>query len=292
MGQYSIKELEKLSGIKSHTLRIWEQRYNLLSPKRTNTNIRFYGDEDVRKLLQVQVLQELGYKISKIVAMSKAERNEILTVSKNNELSAEETDLIYINKLIEAGMLMNEAEFQKTLDEVIDNIGLKNAFQTVLYKVLIRVGLLWEMGEFSPAQEHFTSCLIRDRIIVETAKLPIGEGKTFILWLPESEEHEIGLLYINFLLRYFEMKVIYLGARVPYSSLRSTIDSIQPDSLYSFVVSRKNIEDFKTLLSQLEKDYPKLNCFWSGAAVKESGIHSNKQHRLIHSIENFFKEIL
>ena len=292
MGQYSIKELEKLSGIKSHTLRIWEQRYNLLSPKRTDTNIRFYEDEDVRKLLQVQVLQELGYKISKIVAMSKAERNEILTVSKNNELSVEETDLIYVNKLIESGMLMNEADFQKTLDEVIDNIGLKNAFQTVLYKVLIRVGLLWETGEFSPAQEHFTSCLIRNRIIVETAKIPIGEGKTFILWLPESEEHEIGLLYINFLLRYFEMKVIYLGARVPYSSLRSTIDSIQPDSLYSFVVSRKNIEDFKNLLSQLEKDYPKLNCFWSGAAVKESGIHSNKQHRLIHSIENFFNEIL
>ncbi len=292
MGNYSIKELEKLSGIKSHTLRIWEQRYNLFTPKRTETNIRYYDDEDVRKLLQIQVLQDLGYKISKIVGMSDEEKNEILTVSKNKELNAEETDLIYINKLIEAGMFLNEVQFNSTLDEVIETIGLKNAFQTVLYKVLIRVGLLWEVGEFSPAQEHFTSCLIRDRIIVETAKLEKGTGKKFILWLPESEEHEIGLLFINFLLRYFKHEVIYLGPRVPYDSLKQTIDMIQPDGIYSFVVSRKNTDDFIQLKDRISQEYPNLNCFWSGAASKESGEESSNQHKMIHSIEDFFSDVL
>ena len=177
---------------------------------------------------------------------------------------------IFINRLIEAGMILDEASFHQTMDEMIEKVGLKNAFHSILYKVLIRVGLLWEVGDFSPAQEHFTSCLIRDRIIVEIAKLKNGSGKTFVLWLPESEEHEIGLLYINYLLRYFNHKVIYLGARVPLASLEQTLNTIKPDGAYAFVVSRKNADDFIQLKNDLSKSYPKMNFYWSGAAVKES----------------------
>lgn len=292
MGRYSIKELEKISGIKAHTLRIWEQRYELFNPERTETNIRYYDDEDVRKLLQIQVLQQMGYKISKIVAMPEKEKIRLLSVSRNKELSGDDKELIFVNQLIEAGMRLDEPAFHKVLDEIIVEIGLKNAFQTIFYKVLIRVGMLWEIGEFSPAQEHFTSCLIRDRIIAETSKLEPGTGRTFILWLPESEEHEIGLLFINFLLRYFKHKVIYLGPRVPKQSLIDTIDQVQPEASFAFVITRKNTEDFKALSAEFTKTYPKIKFFWSGSAVKESGIQSHQNQFMIHSLDEFYTEVL
>ncbi|MEZ4937257.1 MAG: MerR family transcriptional regulator [Crocinitomicaceae bacterium] len=292
MAHYSIQELEKISGIKKHTLRIWEQRYQIFNPDRSESNIRTYNDEDVRLVLQIKVLQDLGYKISQIVGLTEEDKTKILSAKTNNQLSIGDSEAIYINQLIEAGMLLNENLFQKAMDEMIDQIGLKNAFHSVLHKVLIRVGMLWEIGDFSPAQEHFTSCLIRDRIIVETAKLSLGSGKTFVLWLPESEEHEIGLLYINYLLRYFGHKVIYLGSRVPFKSLTQTIDSVDPDGVYAFVVSRKNIKDFLHLKNDLSEMYPKIPFYWSGAAAKESKETSAKNQWMIHSIDDFFTHIL
>jgi DNA-binding transcriptional MerR regulator len=292
MSQYSIKELEKISGIKTHTLRIWEQRYSLFNPKRTETNIRYYDDEDVRLLLQIQVLQSIGYKISKIVNLSDDEKKEILSVATNKSLSQEDTELIYVNRLIESGMEFNEMDFIKTLDEVIVDFGLKNAFKKVFYQTLVRVGLLWEVGDFSPAQEHFTSCLIRNRIIIETAKLKPGNGQTYVLWLPEGEEHEIGLLYINFMLRYFGHQVIYLGARVPFDSLNQVLLNVKPDASYSFIVSRKNLGEFETYKTNINNSFPKLKCYWSGVALNEAGIESNKNHIQINSIEDFFNEVL
>lgn len=292
MAQYSIKELEKISGIKSHTIRIWEQRYNLLNPKRTDTNIRYYDDEDVRFLLQIQVLQSMGHKISKIVAMSDEEIKEILSVSKNEELSTEEAEQIFVNRLLEAGMLFDEAAFHQTIDEVIEKIGLKNAFQTVLYQVLVKVGLLWEMGDFNPAQEHFTSSLIRDRIIIETSKLEQGTKGNYILFLPESEEHEIGLLYINFMLKYFGIKVVYLGPRVPLTALSETIKKVKPEAVYSFIIARRNFDDYKKYSDHLKKEFPKLKCYWSGAALREEKVQSDKNHIVINSIEEFFKQVL
>lgn len=292
MSTYSIKDLEKISGIKTHTIRIWEQRYNLFNPERTETNIRYYKDEDVRKLLQIESLQNLGFKISKIVQMTEEDIRNHLSISKNNTFNPEQIEHVFINKLLESGMVFDEKTFTEILNEVIEMIGLKNAFQSVLYNVLIRVGLLWEVGDFSPAQEHFISCLIRDRIILETSKLPIGTKDNFVLWLPETEEHEIGLLYLNFMLRYFGFKVIYLGARVPKPSLEQTLKNVNATSSYAFIVSRNNIEQFEEYKQLLDSKFPEIKCYWSGLALKQNENISSGNHLIINSIEDFFNHLL
>ena len=168
MATYSIKDIEHLSGIKAHTLRIWEKRYNIIVPKRTQTNIRYYDDEDLKRLLNVSVLNRYGYKISSIANLHEKEiRNEILAItSKYGDLSAQ------IENLIVAMVDFDKAYFDKIFNKSIMSRGLEETMLKVIYPFFEKIGILWQTGNINPAQEHFISNLIRQKLIVAIDDLP------------------------------------------------------------------------------------------------------------------------
>ena len=200
MIRYSINDLEKITGIKAHTIRIWEKRYEVVTPKRTPTNIRYYNDEDLLRLLNISTLNKHGFKISDIVSMSPDEMCE-----KIRDISRTSTDFEgQINSLIVAMIELKEEVFEKVLSSTILKIGFEKTVTQVLYPLLEKIGVLWQIGTINPAQEHFLTNLIRQKMIVAIDgqnESPAADAKTFLLFLPEKEWHELGLLFYSYLLK-------------------------------------------------------------------------------------------
>ena len=218
MAVYSIKELENLSGIKAHTIRIWEKRYSLIEPHRTNTNIRYYTDNDLKKILNVAVLNRHGIKISNIARLNHLElKEEIIRVSGTSYSS----DTI-VDSMVMSMIDLDEYKLEALIAKSISKIGFKSTVTEVLYPFLQKVGILWQSGDVYPAQEHFVSYLIRQKIIAATDGLSNTfnpNGKKFLLLLPEGEWHEIALLIAHYLIKEANHEVIYLGQSVPYSDV-------------------------------------------------------------------------
>ena len=218
MAVYSIKELENLSGIKAHTIRIWEKRYSLIEPHRTNTNIRYYTDNELKKILNVAVLNRHGIKISSIARLTDLElREEIIRVS----ATSDSNDTL-IDSMVLSMIDLDEYKLEAMIDKSINKIGFKSTVTDVLYPFLDKVGILWQSGDVYPAQEHFVSFLIRQKIISATdhiSNIFNPNGKKFLLLLPEGEWHEIALLFAQYLIKEANHEVIYLGQSVPYSDV-------------------------------------------------------------------------
>lgn len=218
MAVYSIKELENLSGIKAHTIRIWEKRYSLIEPHRTNTNIRYYTDNELKKILNVAVLNRHGIKISNIARLNDLElKEEIIRVSGTSHSS----DTI-VDSMVMSMIDLDEYKLEALIAKSIRKVGFKSTVTEVLYPFLQKVGILWQSGDVYPAQEHFVSYLIRQKIIAATDGLSNTfnpNGKKFLLLLPEGEWHEIALLIAHYLIKEANHEVIYLGQSVPYSDV-------------------------------------------------------------------------
>lgn len=230
---YSISDIEGLIGIKAHTIRAWEVRYNLVPPKRTPTNIRYYNEDDLKMLLNIVALNENGYKISRIAKLSKP---QILDLVKqlNSQFGNETVQLLNLSN---ATLRYDEKEFSKILIGCIEEMGLIKTMDLILFPFMKRVGMLWQTGTIDPSQEHFASNLIRDRIIVEIDKIKSPEVESplrFLLFLPEAEMHETGLLFARYLLKKCGHKTLYLGAEIPYADLKKVVRSYKPD--YAFIV--------------------------------------------------------
>jgi len=221
MAVYSIKELESLSGIKAHTIRIWEKRYNLIEPHRTTTNIRYYTDNELKKILNVSVLNRHGIKISNIAKLSDKElKDEIMRVSSSNP-STENT----IDSMIISMIDMDELKFISTLNKAIAKQGFTNAYINIVYPFLDKIGVLWMAGDINPAQEHFVLNLVRQKLIAAVdsfSHVYNPNAQKFLLFLPEGEWHEIGLLLALYLLKEAGHNVVYLGQSVPYSDVIAT----------------------------------------------------------------------
>lgn len=220
---FSIKDLENLSGIKAHTIRIWEKRYNLLIPKRTDTNIRYYDIENVQKLLNVTFLYNQGYKISKI---SELEPDQIPILVKGF-VSEQSLGGHYINSFKMSMLKFDQALFHKTYNTLLKEKSFREIFYEYFIPLLNELGLLWQTDTITPSQEHFISGLIKQKILVnnETLQLkaPTNTSKTFVLFLPDNEIHEIGLLYINYEILRQGYNVIYLGQSIPITSLKDLL---------------------------------------------------------------------
>ena len=217
---YSIKDLEHLSGIKAHTIRIWEKRYSLLNPNRTDTNIRTYLDDDVRRILNVTMLVKNGYKISNVASFDEIKlQAEVLRISRN--LSEPERN---IDQLLYQTVNLDTIAFEKLLDQIILENGLSKTIQNVIFPFFERIGILWQAGSIYAAHEHFVSNLIRSRLISETAKFEIHEGaKTVLFFLRENEWHEFGLLYFHFLAAQSGLQGVYLGQSLPFGDLTNLL---------------------------------------------------------------------
>lgn len=217
---FSIKDLENLSGIKAHTIRIWEKRYNVLQPMRSDTNIRNYDLQSLQKLLNVVLLNDYGYKISRIAEHS-SEKIELLV---REIISEKSTKNHAINAFKMAMINFDQALFFNTYNSLLSEKSFRDVFYEVVIPLMQEIGLLWQAGTITPAQEHFITFLIKQKLLLNTEKLQILEptktDKIFVLYLPENEIHELGLMYLNYEILLNGYKTIYLGESVPVDSLK------------------------------------------------------------------------
>ena len=255
--QFSIKDLENLTGIKAHTIRIWEKRYNLLEPKRTETNIRYYDLASFQKLLNVSYLNNNGYKISKIATLDESNIPKLV-----REIAAEvniESHAINAFKL--AMLNFDQALFYKTYESLLKEKAFDKIFYDIFIPLLTEIGLLWQTDTISPAHEHFITTLIRQKILINTeiiqSKQVNKSNKTFVLYLPDNEIHELGLMFINHQLVSKGYHSIFLGQSVPLESLielQNYYDEIIYISYFTVQPEKENIvkylDDFDKLIIQ------------------------------------------
>jgi MerR family transcriptional regulator, light-induced transcriptional regulator len=288
---YSIKDLEQLSGIKAHTLRIWEQRYNLLNPKRTDTNIRYYDDSDLKLILNVALLNDNGFKISKIASMAPELMRE--EVMKLTDRSLTHDDQIHA--LTICMIEMDEDRFDKVLTTNIIKIGFEQTMLNIIYPFLAKIGVLWQTGAINPAQEHFISNLVRQKLIVAIdGQIPSVTGKKFLLFLPEGELHEISLLFASYLIKSKGHKVIYLGQSTPKDDLDAVYNLLEPEYLLTVMTTLPAGETAQGYVDMLSKKFSKSQIFVSGYQVvgQDMIFPSNvTQFNYIRDIKDVLEEI-
>lgn len=264
MAQYSIKDLEKLSGIQAHTIRIWEKRYKLVTPQRTVTNIRVYSDEDLKRLLNVSLLNHNGLKISKIAVLSDEEmKDRILQLS--NDISNSDSQ---IEGLIVAMVELNESKFISVFNGLVDQLGFDDAITKVVYPFLGKIGILWQTGRVNSAQEHFVSNIIRRKLFAAIDTLgPTATGPKVILFLPEGEYHEIGLLFYTYLLRKYGFAPVYLGQSVPFGDLVQIQNAYNADYLFTSFITTLQDRSISDYIVQLSKSFKKQKIFVFGDVI-------------------------
>lgn len=267
MSTYSIKDLENLSGIKAHTLRIWEQRYGILQPERTDTNIRTYTDRELKLVLNIALLQEKGrFKISEIAKMTEEElAKHILNLSEGHFDFPEQVQALTL-----AMLDLDENRFQLLTQNIVKAYGFENYMIHIVYPFMHRLGTLWLSGSVGPAQEHFISHLIRQKLIAFTDQQSVRlkpNHKKFLLYLPEGELHEIGLLFANYILRARGQSVVYLGQSLPYEELIIAKDIHHPDYIVSVFTSMPGPAELEEYFKRLEKDLGQTPMLLSGYQV-------------------------
>lgn len=251
MHSFTIKDLENLSGIKAHTIRIWEQRYSFLKPSRTGTNIRFYSNEELKKLLNVALLNKFGFKISHIDKMDEAEIWEkILSL---NQMEAQQERIV--NTLIQNMVDLDMESFEAVLDSFITARGIERTISQIIFPYLEKIGILWLTNHINPAQEHLVSNIIRQKLImgVENMQTNIKVNKTVLLFLPEGEYHELGLLFMNYLLKSKGVCTIYLGCSIPVTDVEYVAKLKRPDYLYAHLTTvgyKFNFDKFIGIISK------------------------------------------
>lgn len=262
MNAFTIKDLENLSGIKAHTIRIWEQRYTLFKPQRTDTNIRYYSNEELKTVLNIALLNKYGYKISHIDKMTHEElREKLLSLE---EVKAQQERIV--NDLIHYLVDLKLEEFENVLDNYILTKGIEKTITNILFPFLERIGILWVTNHINPAQEHLVTNIIRQKLIVgiETTHSHVIINKTVLLFLPEDEHHELGLLFTHYLLKSRGIKVLYLGSSVPLDDLDFIIKLKNPEIIYSHVTSISNNFNFEKFLTRLHQKVPSKQIIISG----------------------------
>lgn len=268
MARYSIKDLEKISGIKAHTIRMWERRYKIVKPGRTDTNIRYYSDADLKRLLNISILNQNGIKISHIAGLDDNQiRNRVLDLSLDNRYSN-----VQIESLMISMLELDEKKFANSLSASIIKYGFEDTVETILFPFLERIGVLWQAGTINPAQEHFMSNLIRQKLIVSIdneMQNSTGNGPRIVFFLPERELHDIGLLFYSLIARKEGAEVIYLGQSVPANDL-SLVNKLRPADAFftSFISSMKN-DDLERLLMTYKEMFANTPFFVTGLQIRE-----------------------
>lgn len=252
MHSFTIKDLENLSGIKAHTIRIWEQRYQFLKPSRTETNIRYYSSDELKKLLNIALLNKYGFKISHIDRMGATELQEKI-LSLNGPEALQER---IVNELIQSMVDLNLQALEQTLDRYIASKGIEKAITQIIFPFLEKIGVLWLTNHINPAQEHLVTNIVRQKLIVgiDSVKSMLRSDKTVLLFLPEGEYHEIGLLFVHYMMKSHGVQVIYLGANVPLRDLEYVVQLKKPDFIFSHLTSVTHKFNFDKFVGALTKD--------------------------------------
>ena len=264
MDVLSISQLAQFSGIKAHTIRIWEQRYQALTPDRTEGNTRTYTNLDLKRLLNIVSLMDTGHKISEISKKSDEELNSLIKLIYEDDKSKDPHQ--FISQLIAAGMQFEEETFQEILSHCFNKFGMFKTYTDVISPLLNRVGLMWTIDLLPAAPEHFMTNLIRQKILtsIDSLPAPTEDAKKWLLFLPEDEYHETALLFASYILKSKGFKVIYLGASVPLGTLRSVIETVDPDFMMLFLIRFNHIENVENYLAGVRANFTEGDIYMSG----------------------------
>jgi MerR family transcriptional regulator, light-induced transcriptional regulator len=267
MELYSIKDLEKLSGIKAHTIRVWERRYNIVSPQRTGTNRRRYGDEELRRIINISILRRNEFKISEIAGFSSSEiEQKVAFLSKEVFHSDTQIDSIVVS-MIEH----NEKAINDILVRLMMNRGIEETMETVVFPFLKRIGVMWQTGSADVGSEHFISNLLRQKLIASIDTLsPVAkpERKKVILFLPENELHEIGLLYFHYLIKKMGHESVYLGQTTPLFAVINVNAKLNADLLVTGLMSGSPNLDRDEFIRLLSNTFPQQKILVAGGLVE------------------------
>ncbi len=264
MATFSIKEIEAVSGIRCHTLRIWEQRYGILQPKRTDSNIRYYDEDDLKYILNISVLNKRGYKISEIARLSKKQINDLII-----GISGQSTGYdSQIKNLISCMLSFDEYGFHNILTTSTIQMGFEQTMLRIVFPFLIEAGILWQVGSIHPSHEHFASNIIKQKLYVAidgNVGRYAENRKRFLLFLPEHEQHTLGLLFANYILRSRGHEVLFLGQEVPLRDFKETMQTHQPDFVFTILTSANAYMNKQAFVNELAG-------IWENAQVLLSGI--------------------
>ncbi len=279
---FTIKDISNLTGIKPHTIRIWEQRYDFIKPGRTDTNIRFYSGEELKLILNIALLNKNGYKISQISKMNEAVLNEKVTSLTSSDAKQQKI----VNDLIQTMVDVDMIHFESILDKYINSFGVEKAILLIIFPFLEKIGMLWLTSNINPAQEHLVSNIIRQKILVgiEVSKFKVTSDKQVCLFLPEGEYHELSLLFIAFLLKKKGLPVVYLGASIPLKDVEFIVNLKKPHYLYTHLTTAGQNFNFEKFISNVSKKFP-------GIEIIVSGILTNGYMRKIPSNIRFKKSL-
>ena len=262
MNAFTIKDLENLSGVKAHTIRIWEQRYSFLKPHRTTTNIRYYSNDELKTVLNIALLNKYGFKISHIDRMLPTEiREKILSLGDTRAIQER-----IINDLVQEMVDLDMEKFEKIIANYITAKGIERTVIQIIFPFLQKIGILWQTGHVNPAQEHLVTNILRQKLIVgiETTVSHIKLDKTFLLFLPEGEHHELGLLFMYYLLKSRGAKTIYLGANVPVKDAEYVIKLKKPDIAFIHLTATASNFNFEKFLTNIDQRFGTVNTVISG----------------------------
>ncbi len=283
---FSISQLEQFSGIKAHTIRIWELRYGALKPSRSEGNTRYYDDSQLKRLLNIVSLMKTDHKISQLCLMTDKQHYELLNEQLQNNLDKDETIEYYISQLITAGMTYDESYFEKIFSNALLRYGMKDVYIKIIYPVLVRIGLMWRTGKLPPSHEHFISNIIRQKMFAAIDALPPAQPSkdTWLLYLPKLEFHEIGLLFAHYTIRKAGKRSIYLGANVPVELLESAVNDISPSNILVFYVQNSDPTLTDKYFSSIVKIAKGIQIHVSGNLQLISKLKTRKNFHWIKSV--------
>lgn len=288
MNRYSIKDLEHICGIKAHTLRIWEQRYNILEPKRTDTNIRWYDADDLKLILNISFLNNHGVKISKIAKLSPDElRRQVRSIAESSVSFPDQ-----IQALTFAMIDLDEVQFEKIISSNILRFGLEKTMVNIIFPFLSQIGILWQTDSINPAQEHFITHLIRQKLIVAIDAQQNNYApsiKKFLLFTPEGELHELSLLFANYLVRSRGLRSIYLGQSLPLNDVFTISDVHKPDFVFTIITSVPSNEDVEPYLKKLASGLPHGKVIVTGYQVTSQEIPPIDNLQIIKNMSEFIE---
>ena len=251
---FSIKDLENISGIKAHTIRIWEKRYNVLEPMRSDTNIRYYNLVNLQKLLNITLLHEHGYKISRIAKFTEQQIpeavREIISVKSVKSHAISSFKMAMIN--------FDQSLFTKTYDTLLSEKSFREVFYEVFIPLMNEIGLLWQSDTITPAHEHFISYLIKQKLLINTEKLqvlqPTNDDKVFVLYLPSNEIHELGLMYLNYEVLHHGYRSIYLGESIPLDNLKDLKKYFNKVTFISYLTVEPNKDEINHYIKAINEE--------------------------------------
>lgn len=290
MKTFSISDIENLTGIKAHTIRIWEQRYNLITPKRTSTNIRYYDGDDLCLFLNITTLSENGYKISKISQMSTLEICELVNTLQQDYYNVN----IQVQTLSNAMLKMDEAEFDNIIDKCIADLGVPQTIESIIFPFMRKVGFMWQVNTINVGHEHFATHKIEQRLIAETANLKHkknGKKIKYLLFLPPLETHQVGLLYTQYLLKLQGHQILYLGQNLPFHSLQEAATYFEPDfALTALTISNPDF-DTLALINKLLENIGDAKLLVAGALIHNLILPENPKLIPINNMSAFKESI-